>query len=126
MTLQDSRLLTDENMHPEVVQFLRSQGCDVLDVQEEGLHGTGDVKLMRLAYLEDRIILTHDRDFGRLAITTNEPMKGIIFLRPGHIDPRFTIGTLRVLFSRSTLPESPFIIVAERAHEEVKIRIRSL
>jgi len=124
--LQDFRLLADENMHSEVVQFLRSQGCDVLDVKEEGLFGTSDVALMRLAYLEDRIILTHDSDFGRLAITTNEPMKGIIFLRPGHIDPRFTIGTLRVLFSQPELPEHPFIIVAERVREEVRIRIRSL
>ncbi len=126
MTLRDFRLLADENVHPEVVPFLRSQGCDVLDVKEAGLFGTSDVALMRLAYLEDRIILTHDSDFGRLAITTDEPMKGIIFLRPGHIDPRFTIGTLRVLFSQPELPEPPFIIVAERVQGEVRMRIRSL
>ena len=54
MRLQDSRLLADENVHPEVVHFLRSQSCDVFDVKEEGLLGTSDVKLMRLAYLEDR------------------------------------------------------------------------
>jgi predicted nuclease of predicted toxin-antitoxin system len=44
------------------------------------------------------VIITHDKDFGTLSIVRGEPMIGIIFLRPGHIDPKFTQETLEVLF----------------------------
>jgi predicted nuclease of predicted toxin-antitoxin system len=61
-----TRLLTDENVHPEVVAFLRERGCHVLDVKEQERVGTTDRELVRLAVEEQRTILTHDRDFGRL------------------------------------------------------------
>jgi hypothetical protein len=47
MKLQGFKLLTDENIHRDVVSFLRSQGCDVRDVSEEGHFGTPDVDLLR-------------------------------------------------------------------------------
>jgi hypothetical protein len=34
--LADSRWLTDENVHPEVLTYLRGRGLDVLDVRERG------------------------------------------------------------------------------------------
>lgn len=40
MNLRDFRLLTDENIHPTVTAFLRSQGFNGLDAKEEGLIGT--------------------------------------------------------------------------------------
>ena len=50
------------------------------------------------AFSEKRIIVTHDSDFGTLAVLGGEPVLGIIYLRPGHIDPTFTCDTLRALF----------------------------
>ena len=49
MRLRDVDLLTDENVHPGVLAYLRSEGFDVLDVKEEGLGGADDVLLIRLA-----------------------------------------------------------------------------
>lgn len=75
-SLRDHPLLTDENMHPAVVQYLRSEGMNVLDVKESGLIGTDDLKLVRLATAQGRVIVTHDRDFGALAVATLEPIVG--------------------------------------------------
>ena len=50
---------------------------------------------------------------------------GVIYLRPGHIDPEFTIGTLRVL-SEYERPEFPFIVVAEREKQKVSVRVRTI
>ncbi|KAA1259097.1 hypothetical protein LF1_16250 [Rubripirellula obstinata] len=49
MKLSECRLLTDENIHRVVVAHLRSIGFDVLDVREQGLSGSSDTKLLKLA-----------------------------------------------------------------------------
>jgi predicted nuclease of predicted toxin-antitoxin system len=127
MRLRHANFLTDENIHREVVEFLRhTERCDVIDVKESGLHGTDDLTLLRLAYREQRIVLTHDADFGTLAVATQEPIWGIIYLRPGHIQPGFTIGSLKTLFEQELEPAPPFIIVAKRSGDTVQIRVRAL
>ena len=126
MTLSGAPILTDENIHEEVVAFLRGEGHDVLDVKESGLMGTDDLPLIRLSLAEQRIILTHDSDFGRLAVHNHEPLVGIIYLRPGHILPEFTVGTLRAVLAQLLDPQPPFIIVARRTGNSVRIRVRQL
>lgn len=126
MTLQQCRFLTDENIHPGVVAWLRAQGCDVLDVKEAGLAGSDDLSLMRRAAGERRVVLTQDSDFGTLAVAAAEPTAGIVYLRPGHIRSDFTIRTLAALLSRDLDPAGPFVIVAEATPTTVRIRVRRL
>jgi predicted nuclease of predicted toxin-antitoxin system len=124
--LRDFGWLADENISPEVVAELRSLGFDVVYVRDSHLVGSDDVVLIRHAYSEGCVILTHDSDFGALSIARLEPIVGVIFLRPGHIDPRFTIETLQVLFKQDLQLKPPFLIVAKRTGDEVAIRVRSL
>lgn len=126
MKLNDFAFLTDENIDPDVVAFLRSQGFDVYDVAEAGRCGSTDAALMRLAQQENRIIITHDSDFGTLAIRTGEPVVGILYLRPGHIDSTFSIQTLQTVLETNLEIQPPFIIVAKHKGEDVTIRIRPL
>ena len=79
MKLRGSRFLSDENIHADVVAFLRSEGCDVFDVKEEGLDGSDDLILIRLSVAEARVVVTHDSDFGTLAIAAQEPIFGIVY-----------------------------------------------
>jgi predicted nuclease of predicted toxin-antitoxin system len=48
-----------------LVRALRRDGHDVLAVAETS-PGTPDEEVVRLAQADDRIVLTEDRDFGRL------------------------------------------------------------
>jgi len=64
----DFPLLTDENIHPQVVQALAAIGKDVVSVLEQGLGGHADHELLRRARELGRVVLTHDSDFGALAI----------------------------------------------------------
>lgn len=120
----DFPLLADENIHPDVVAFLREQGSDIESVVENGLCGQRDVTLLRLAHESGRVVLTHDHDFGTLAIMQGEPFTGIIYLRPGHIRPEFTIQTLETIASQSIDVRPPFIVVAEHSRAVVRIRVR--
>jgi predicted nuclease of predicted toxin-antitoxin system len=124
--LREFSFLADENIHTAVVAELRAAGSDVLDVRESGLRGSGDVDLLRLALADNRVVITHDKDFGALAIARSERLVGIVFLRPGHIDPRFTIQTLHSLFEINPELRPPFVLVAKRIGGAVTIRVRNL
>ncbi|MFL6194422.1 MAG: DUF5615 family PIN-like protein [Thermoanaerobaculia bacterium] len=126
MNLNDYALLTDENIHPEVVRSLRGNGLDILDVKESGLTGSSDATILREAVAQHRVVLTHDSDFGRLAVASSEPIVGIVYLRPGHIEPSFTLATLDTVLSLVSEVQEPFILVAERIGDRVKIRLRTL
>lgn len=126
MTLVDFSLLSDENIDPAVVQYLRAQAFDVRDVCEEGLQGAADVDLIRRAVHESRVIVTHDSDFGTLAIQAGEPIVGILYLRPGHIDASFTIKTIKVVLDQQIDLTPPFLLVARRTGPNVTVRYRPL
>jgi predicted nuclease of predicted toxin-antitoxin system len=87
-------LLADENIQPEVVSWLRQSRLDVRTVFDEGLASQSDQDILRHEYSGARVMLTHDSDFGPLAIHRGQPFVGIIYVRPGHRDASFTIGTL--------------------------------
>jgi predicted nuclease of predicted toxin-antitoxin system len=97
--LRDFPLLTDENLDPDVIAHLRKLAFDVVDVVESGLQGWADVDLLRHATAQGRVIVTHDADFGTLAVLQNEPLVGLIYLRPGHIDTQFTIETIQAVLA---------------------------
>jgi len=124
MKIKDLGILTDENIQPEVILYLRSEGFDVKDVKELKIAGTSDLRLLELATAENRIILTHDSDFGKIVFTKDVTFVGIVYLRPGHFNADFTISSLNALFSHDFELDIPFIITAENTGETVKIRKR--
>jgi predicted nuclease of predicted toxin-antitoxin system len=119
-------LLPDENIDPAVVAFLRSAGFEVADVVELGWQGRSDSELLDAAFAEQRVVVTHDADFGRLAILGRQDLIGVIYLRPGHIDPSFTIDTLRDFLASQLEVTSPVILVAKRTGDRIAVRIRPL
>jgi predicted nuclease of predicted toxin-antitoxin system len=126
MKLKDFGLFTDESVEIAVVQWLRQVGFDVLDVCEQGLQGCTDRQLIQLAVAANRVVVTHDSDFGTLAMLQGEPVVGLVYLRPGHIDPQFTIETLQTVIGIDPEVAPPFILVARRTASGVAIRIRQI
>lgn len=122
----DFPLLADENINPDVIRFLREKGSDVQTVSEEELAGQSDENVLHKAYQSGRVVLTHDSDFGSLAIAQNQAFIGIIYLRPGHIRGEFTIQTLEFTAQRQLDVRPPFIVVAARTGQTVRLRVRQL
>ncbi|MEW6743832.1 MAG: DUF5615 family PIN-like protein [Planctomycetota bacterium] len=120
----DFPLLADENIHPEVVRALVEQGKNVRTVREEDLLGRDDLEVIRRAHVQGRLVLTHDADFGRLAVQAGEPYTGIVYLRPGHMSAAFVLGILAAVETVGDV-SVPFIVVAERRHDTVRLRLRS-
>ena len=75
------RFLANENVTGTVIQELRQRGHDVLSVKESMRSEEDDVILAR-AQAEQRIVVTHDKDFGELAFRSQLPAScGVILFR---------------------------------------------
>ena len=124
MKLRAFSLLTDQNIHADVASFLRGEGLDVVDVQQAGLFGADDSAVLAWAVAQGRIIISHDADFGMLAIQAGADYLGIVHLRPGHISPLMTIDSFRQLFALDINVTPPFIVTVKRTGGSVTVRIR--
>ncbi len=74
------RFLVDECTGPAVARWFRKQGHDVFSVYEQA-RGMDDDDIVAKAYIEDRILITNDKDFGEQVYRDMKPHKGIILLR---------------------------------------------
>jgi predicted nuclease of predicted toxin-antitoxin system len=126
LTLAECAFLADENIDPEVVGFLSRAGCDVVTVLDVGLGGRSDEEILAHAFRERRVVLTHDSDFGSLAIARGRPVFGLLFLRPGHTRAEFTIKTLSAVMARRFDVPIPCLIVASQTRSVIRMRIRRL
>lgn len=120
MKLHDIKILTDENISPKVVAFLRQYGIDILDTKEQHWYGKNDEDLMSTAYQDKRFVLTHDSDFGTLAINERKPCYGILYLRLSNLNPRNVIRVCEHVFRKDVDVFPGTILVIE----ETRIRIR--
>ena len=126
MKIRDFPLLADQNLHTDVVAYLRAEGFDVVDVGQAGLIGDTDAAILAHATAQGRIVLTHDADFGSLTIPQGLPFVGVVYLRPGHVGPQPTIDSIQQLLSADPDLQPPFIVVVKRTSTSVTIRVRQV
>jgi uncharacterized protein with PIN domain len=83
------RFHLDENVNGAVANGLRLRGIDVTTTHNAGLIGASDDEHLAFASSENRVIVTHDDDFLKLA-DRNLAHPGIVYAHPR----RYTIGRL--------------------------------
>jgi uncharacterized protein (DUF433 family)/predicted nuclease of predicted toxin-antitoxin system len=115
-------LLADMNVAVEVVASLRAVGVDVASVYERALGAATDDEILALAASERRFVLTHDADFGRLAILEGALVHGVLYLRPGDRPPDAVIAELRALLS-ADIDWTPPVVAVLRGG---RLRLRRL
>jgi predicted nuclease of predicted toxin-antitoxin system len=74
------KFLVDESVEYRVVIFLRNLGYDTRSVVES-FSGLDDKIILSVAYKENRILITNDKDFGELIYRLQLPHQGIILFR---------------------------------------------
>lgn len=60
------RLLLDMNLPPQIAEHLRRGGHDAVHVRDIGLGQVQDEDVFARAVAEQRIVVTHDLDFGEI------------------------------------------------------------
>jgi predicted nuclease of predicted toxin-antitoxin system len=119
-------IIADENIHIETVYRFREWGLQMDSIRERNLRGSTDEQIVALAEAEGKVILTHDSDFGRIIYASQSIKTGIIFIRPGHIDYTLVIQTVEAILATDLNASIPFMLVAERTGNDIKIRLRIL
>jgi len=74
------RFLADESCDFAVVRALRNASHDVATVRDLA-PGAPDEEVVRITQAQERILLTEDRDFGRLVFASTAKSPGILYLR---------------------------------------------
>jgi predicted nuclease of predicted toxin-antitoxin system len=79
-------LLVNENVSGTVIRELRQRGHNVLSVKES-MRAERDEVILARAERERRIVVTHDKDFGELAVRWRLPAScGVILFRLANSD----------------------------------------
>jgi predicted nuclease of predicted toxin-antitoxin system len=115
------RLLVNENIAGTVIQELRRRGDDVLSAKES-MCSEPDAAILAPAQADNRIVVTHDKDFGELAFRSQLPAScGVILIRLSGATPAAdNLRILEALASRTDW-EGQFSVVSDD-----RIRMRPL
>ena len=88
------KLLADENVDVPIVEWLQTQGLDLLSIRHTS-PGMSDRAVMELAANQGRVILTNDLDFGELIFHRGLICAGIILVRVNPPLPSLRLITLQ-------------------------------
>lgn len=114
-------ILANENVFDPIVEFLITQGHQVISVRKAGLSGVSDDEIYQKAVSENLVILTMDKDFANMLRFSPRQCGGIIVIKIY----RYTVDETTSLFIRhfNTLSED---IIANRlviiSPDRVRIR----
>jgi predicted nuclease of predicted toxin-antitoxin system len=115
------RFLLDENVSGTVIRDLRKAEHDVASVKEN-MQGAKDEDLIAKARSENRILVTHDKDFGELAFKLGlSAMSGVVLIRLSGADPREDNSRIVKILSSHTDFTGNFTVITDD-----KIRVRPL
>jgi predicted nuclease of predicted toxin-antitoxin system len=75
------RLLADQDVYQVTIDRLKQWGHDVVTVKELGLQGSPDEDVLRIARIENRLLITRDKGFGTLVFLNKTLSTGVITLK---------------------------------------------
>lgn len=78
------KFLADMGISLRTVEWLRELNHDVVHLRDRGLQKLSDDKILDLALLEQRIILTIDLDFAQLLAVSKQTLPSVILFRLGN------------------------------------------
>jgi len=92
------RFKTDENLHPELAEFLRENGHDAITVWDQGLRGRPDSDLAAACQSEHRALVTLDVGFADIRAYPPGQFAGLVILRVANQSRRSVLAVFpRVL-----------------------------
>lgn len=115
------QFLVNENVTRTVIEELRKRGHDVLSVKES-MRAEQDEVILARAQTEQRIVVTHDKDFGELAFRSHLAAGcGVILLRLGGLEPAMDNARILAALESHTDWVGHFSVITDE-----KIRMRPL
>jgi len=115
------KFLANENLPLELVNELKNSGYDILRV-DEVKKGMKDREVLEFSFKEKRILITFDRDFGKLVVKEGKDAVGIILLRFQPKSIQHIKDRLFLLFGKIKELEGKFIVMEEHLIRERELK----
>nr|BAL54210.1 hypothetical conserved protein [uncultured Acetothermia bacterium]BAL58431.1 hypothetical conserved protein [Candidatus Acetothermum autotrophicum] len=82
------KFLADMGISLDTVMWLRNLGHDAVHLHEQGLDRLPDPEILIKARNEQRVLLTHDLDFGYLLAISGTQLPSVVIFRLADMRPR--------------------------------------
>lgn len=117
------RFLLDMDISPRTVTFLQSLGHDAIHLHDQGLDRLSDAAILAKARDEERILLTHDLDFGEIVALSGTRLPSVITFRLRNMRPHQVNSYLHAIITQhqGILEQGAIVTVAAG-----RIRVRLL
>lgn len=117
------KFVADMGISPKAVAFLQRLGHEAVHLQEEGLGELRDSEILQRARQEERVLLTHDLDFGGLLAASGAELPSVLIFRLRNMCPEnVNRHLLKVLSQCADALEKGAIVTVT----EGQVRIRNL
>ena len=107
------KFLIDECVGRRLVVLLQRSGYDAVFVGD-WKPSSSDEDVLRKAESEGRILITDDKDFGRLILKLKRPSTGVILIRTSTTDPNKRFDSLLKVLKKID-PSGKFIVIEDGA-----------
>jgi predicted nuclease of predicted toxin-antitoxin system len=94
------KFLADMGISLKTVAFLNSFGYDAAHLYEQGLDRLPDADILEKARSEERVLLTHDLDFGELIAVSKAKLPSVIIFRLRNMHPERVNRCLHEIISQ--------------------------
>lgn len=117
------KFLVDMNLSPAWCPLLMAEGWESVHWSAVGAASTPDDEIMQYALAENRVVFTHDLDFGAVLVATRATGPSVIQIRVQDVRPQSLAPLLIPLLHQyeSDLETGAILIV-----DEVRARLRLL
>lgn len=115
------KFIADENIPIKVIEKLRRKNVEIKSIIEIE-KGITDEEIVKISMREKAIIITFDKDFGRISFTESEKPFGVIVLRilPKSVDYIYHYLKWLIIESKITF-ENKLIVAREKSVKEIKL-----
>jgi predicted nuclease of predicted toxin-antitoxin system len=120
------KFLLDMGLARSTAEFLRRHGHDAVHLREQGLQQFVDWRIVEKARAEERVILTHDLDFGRIIALSRQRLPSMVLFRLSDMRPSAVNAYLSEVLQHAAteLKDGALISVSDRAIRVRKLPIR--
>jgi predicted nuclease of predicted toxin-antitoxin system len=117
------KFLADMGISPKTVTHLQALGHDVVHLHDQGLDLSSDAEILEKARREDRVLLTHDLDFGELVAASGARLPSVVIFRLRNMRPECVNRYLEEIATQHKDALAEGAIVSAR---EGQVRVRAL
>jgi predicted nuclease of predicted toxin-antitoxin system len=117
------RFLLDMGLAASTARYLRVSGHDAVHLLDQGLERLADSAIVAKAIAEQRIVLTHDLDFGRIVSLSKQHAPSVVTFRLSNMRAAEVNRRLEEVIARFTadLEDGALISVTDQ-----NVRVRRL